>query len=163
MYLEMEQKALKSDSFGKLYAVFSLPPATFFVGEAEIQIADVDQFSSIESGSTSVATQKYRAYSFAVNKQGVSADVRTADFDIDSNTFTENRDRRVRIPRRDPLAQTFIVRSGQDEEASFISVEVLIFKKEIKGKCKKCLTVQIRETSNGYPAQTFLVKKFRLG
>ena len=150
--------AVKTDSFGKLYAVFSLPPATFFVGEAEIQIADVDQFTSIESGSTSVATQKYRAYSFAVNKQGVSADVRTADFDIDSRTFTENRDRRVQIPRRDPLAQTFIVRSGQDEEASFVFCRELdiFLKRKSKASARNGLTVQIRETTNGYPSAKVL-------
>src|SRR6056300_151132 len=49
--------AVSTDAFGKLYAVFALPPETFFVGEAQIQIADVDQFSSIESGSTSTGTE----------------------------------------------------------------------------------------------------------
>jgi hypothetical protein len=149
---------VKTDSFGRLFAVFSLPPATFYVGEAQLQIADVDQFESIESGSTSTAVETYRAYSFAVNRQGVSSDIRTADFYIDENVWTNTRERRIRIPRPDPLAQTFLVRSGQDEEASYIFCDQLdiFLKRKSKPSARNGLTVQIRETANGYPSPKVL-------
>lgn len=146
--------AVKTDQYGRLFAVYSIPTGTFYVGDAEIIISDSDQFTSIESAGTSIARETYRAYSFAVNKKGISADIRTADFFIDDNVWTQAREQRVRIPRPDPLAQTFIIRNGQDEDSTYIFSNTLdlFFKRKSKAEFQNGVTVQIRETSNGYPS-----------
>ena len=58
-----------SNSNGTSAAIFVIPPETFFVGDRKIQITDVDQFTSIESGGTSGGFLTYRAYNFSLEKQ----------------------------------------------------------------------------------------------
>lgn len=151
--------AIFTDAFGRLAAVFSIPPRTFMVGTLELIVADADQFASIESAGTSIGKEFYRAYSFAVNTTTIGSDVREVDFFTDVDTWTENRDQRVFVPPPDngggdPLAQTFSVQPSQAEYASymFVSKAEVWFKKKSPASRKNGVMVEIRETSNGYPA-----------
>lgn len=150
--------AIKTDDFGRLFAVFNLPPETFYVGDSEIIVSDSDQFASIDSAGTSIAREKYRAYSFAVNKRGIKVDVRTADFYIDDNIFTEDREARVQYVHADPLSQTFIARHGQGEENTFVFVNKIdvFFKRKSKPTARNGVTAQLRFTNNGYPSAEIL-------
>lgn len=80
---------ISTDSNGVLSAIFIIPEATFFVGETELLIADVDQFVSFDSGRTSYAKATYRAYNFGVNQTELSFTTRTVDFDVDTNVTTD--------------------------------------------------------------------------
>ena len=79
---------ITSDSNGVLTAIFTIPEETFFVGETELLIADVDQFDSFNSGRTSYARSVYRAYNFGVNKTELSFTTRSVDFDVETNVTT---------------------------------------------------------------------------
>ena len=150
--------AVKSDQYGRLFAVFQLPGQTFLVGEADLVISDADQFNSIESAGTSSAKETYRAYGFTVNRTAIGSDVRSVDFDIESDTFSTSRELRVwnPPPRRrggDPLAQTFAIQPAQAEYASYIFTDKLDlwFKKKSPASRRNGVTVQLREVENGYP------------
>jgi hypothetical protein len=140
---------VKTDEFGVLRAVFNIPSATFFVGDRVLQIADVDDYNSIDSGSTSRGIVTYRAYNFSVEKASLTTSTRAPDFDIATTTTTRNLPRRP-ITGRDPLAQTFFVKSGMGKGSNsvFLSKVDLFFKRvsTVNG-----VTVMIREVLNGYP------------
>ena len=44
---------VKTDENGVLYAVFRLPPETFYVGDRKMDIVDVDSFDSISTAALS--------------------------------------------------------------------------------------------------------------
>ena len=148
---------IKSDEYGRLFAVFNIPPQTFFTGDAELIISDSDQYASIESAGTSFARSVYRAYNFAVGKTTIGSDVRGVDFDVQTNTFIEDRFWTVSTPRppqnHDPLAQTFSVQPAQAGYASYIFTDQidLWFKKKSPDSRQNGVTVQIREVEQGYP------------
>lgn len=74
-------EAVKTDEYGRLYAVFNIPPSTFYTGDAELLIVDADQFSSIDSAGTSRARDRYRAFNFTMNTTTIGGNVRTIDYD----------------------------------------------------------------------------------
>lgn len=154
---------VKSDEYGRLFAVFQLPMQTFLVGEADLIISDSDQFNSIDSAGTSFAKETYRAYNFTVNTTAIGSDVKSVDFDVEQNTFSTERELRIFNPPRppgggggggDPLAQTFSVQASQAEYASFIFTDKLDlwFKKKSPDSRRNGITVQIREVEGGYPS-----------
>ena len=79
---------ISSDANGVLTAIFTIPESTFFVGETELLVADVDQFDSFDSGRTSYSRTTYRAYNFGVNKTELSFTTRSVDFDVETNVTT---------------------------------------------------------------------------
>ena len=142
--------SVSSDANGVLRAVFRIPPETFFVGERVLEIADVDQYDSIDSGATSTAILTYRAYNFSVEKAALST--RMPDSEI--VTSTSNRSVTFRRPPDgggDPLAQTFFVKKGMGRGSNtvFASKIDLYFKRKstVNG-----VTVMLREVVNGYPS-----------
>ena len=141
--------SVRTDSEGTLAAVFAIPEATFFVGERSIEITDVDQYASLESGKTSYSKAVYRAYNFEINKSDMTVTTRTPTFDLDRNVVPRSFTRQWNT---DPIAQTFIVRGAQAVNAtmSMISSVDLFF----KGKSSSVgATVELREVVNGYPSQ----------
>jgi hypothetical protein len=141
--------AVLSDSNGVLRAVFRIPDATFFVGDRVLKIADVDQYDSIDSGSTSQGFVTYRSYNFSVEKAALTIATRAPDFDLATTTTTRNLPGRPR-GGRDPLAQTFFIKEGMGKGSNsvFLSKVDLYFKRKsnING-----VTLMIREVTNGYP------------
>jgi len=155
-----------TDENGVLRAVFSIPEETFFVGERVLYIVDVDQYSSIASGSTSRATIAYNSYNISIDAQSMTASTRTAEFFHNETTTTRNLPRRRR-PRPDPpadppgngngdpLAQTFFIKKGMGEGSNsvFVSKIDLYFKRKSE---TNGITVMLREVENGYPTNTIL-------
>ena len=142
----------RSDSRGRLYMTFFMPAKTFFVGENVIEVVDVDQYTSIESGSTSYGKTTLRGYNFAINKSDVSVTTRTVDFDTEAVGVTE---RSFQKRTRDPIAQTFRVKSTAAKEADYVYIsDIDVFFK--RKSATSGVTMQIRETVNGYPSSTIL-------
>ena len=144
--------SVRTDTEGTLAAVFVIPEATFFVGERSIEIADVDQYSSLDSGKTSYTKAVYRAYNFEVSKSDLTQTTRTPTFDVERNVTTRSFTRQWRV---DPIAQTFIVRPAQAEGAnmSMISSVDVYFKSK---STSVGATLELREVVNGYPSQAVL-------
>lgn len=140
--------AVTTDSNGVLRAVFTIPAETFFVGDRVLTVADVQQFSSIESASTSKADITYHAYNISVEKQTIST--RLPEFEtVVTGTTTRNLPARV-ITRHDPLAQTFFIKKGMGRGSNtvFASKVDLYFKRK---SAENGVTITLREVQNGYP------------
>ena len=145
--------AVSTDSNGKLRAVFDLPDGTFYVGDRTMTVVDVDQYSSIESSSTSKIDLEYHAYNISVEKSALTTSTRIPDTDTGTEVTT------ITLPARtvtiDPLAQTFFVKKGMGRGSNtvFASKIDLYFKRksDINGA-----TVMLREVVNGYPASQVL-------
>jgi hypothetical protein len=146
-----------TDSNGSLAAVFTIPPETFYVGDRVLLITDVDNLNSVESAGTSGANITYRAYNFSVNKQSLTLTTREPEIEVTETITTRTVVRRpvTREVRRDPLAQTFFVKSAMANGADciFASRLDLFFKRK---SVTNGVTVMLREVVNGYPAQEIL-------
>ena len=138
-------KAVYSDSKGQLRAIFAMPGGRFFVGENDLEIVDVDQYRSIDSASTSYAKATYRGYTFGLNKSNVNVSTRTIEFDTKTTITT----RAFQTRRRDPIAQTFTVRSSSTGGAHFAyvsEIDVYFRRKDLNTG----VTCQIREVEINY-------------
>lgn len=157
--------SIRSDENGAIFAIFSIPEERFFVGDRELTIADVDDFESIESASSSFGSLIYRAYNFNVDKAGLTLSTREPEIDIEEvrttrTVVTRNVQRQTRRPAfdpggGDPLAQTFFIKDNltNGADCAFASSVDLYFKRrsQING-----VTIMIREVVNGYPSQEIL-------
>lgn len=148
---------VETNDDGRLYAIFTIPEETFYVGERVLTIVDVDQFSDIESSATSKIKLRYRAYNISVEKSALTATTRSVDFDIDSQPTSRNLPQRLNPDFRpgDPLAQTFFIKKGMGEGTN----SVMISKIDLYFKRKSDtngLTVMLREVINGYPSHAIL-------
>jgi hypothetical protein len=146
-----------SDASGVIRAVFSLPAETFYVGDRKLEVVDVDLYSAIESGATSYGEVTYRAYNFSVEKASLTVATRTPQtFITETVTTDRTTTRRARAAGgKDPIAQTFFIKSGMGlgSDTVFVSKIDLFFKRksDING-----VTVELREVINGYPSYTVL-------
>jgi len=149
--------AVKTDEFGKLFAVFDLPEKAFFVGDADLIISDSDQFESIDSAGTSFGRATYHAYSFAIEKTSIGMDIRQPDIEIESEIFLVDREI-TQYLHFDPLAQTFLVDPAQAEGSAYMFTDKLDvwFRRKSPADRKNGITVQIREVQNGYPTAKLL-------
>lgn len=161
--------AVRSDANGILAAIFTIPEGTFFVGEIDLEISDVSQYSSIKSGGTSYARVAYRAYNFSVGQSTLNASTRTVDFDTTTTvTTTQNVTTRF-FPRPDdndggegggggggdPISQTFFIKSGMAQGASTVYINQLVLYFQTKSP-ENGVTVEMREVLNGYPSAQVL-------
>jgi len=143
--------AVRTDAQGRLAAYFHMPSESFFVGENVLEIADVDQYGSIESGSTSYGRSTFRGYNFAVNKTEVNTTTRTLDFDTETSIV----ERRFQQFAKDPIAQTFRVKSAASKGADYVYIsDIDVFFK--RAAATTGVTMQIRESQNGYPSKNVL-------
>lgn len=146
-----------SDASGVVRAVFNLPEATFYVGDRNLEIADVDAYAAIESASTSYAVLTYRAYNFSVEKSSLTASTRTPETFASQITSERSVTRRAIVDNGggDPIAQTFFIKKGMGlgSDTVFISKLDIYFKRRssING-----VTIELREVTNGYPSYTIL-------
>lgn len=148
---------ISSDANGVLRAVFALPEATFFVGDRNLEISDVDTYAAIESAGTSYGLATYRAYNFSIEKSSLTVATRTPE------TFVQEIFSDRDVTRReggggggkDPISQTFFIKRGmgQGSDTVFVSKADLYFKRKslING-----VIVDIREVINGYPSYNTL-------
>lgn len=152
---------ISTNERGELFAIFNIPESTFFVGERELIIADVDSFENISSASASIGKLKYNAYNFDVEKSGLTTSTRFPEFTVLEETTTNtvtNRTSSVTITReveevrgKCPLAQTFFIKDSMTRGADvlFVSGVDLYFKRKSN---TRGVTIQIREVENGYPS-----------
>jgi len=141
---------VSTDSNGILRAVFKVPAETFFVGDRVLEIADVDQWASIDSGATSKAALTYRAYNFSIEK--TTLETREPETTVDQRVVP----RSVTFTRRhDPLAQTFYVREGMGEGSETILASELDLYLKRKSDTNG-LTVYLTEVDNGYPSDKII-------
>lgn len=145
---------VRTNDNGELFAIFRIPESTFFVGERELVIADVDSFENIDSAAASVGKLKYNAYNFDVEKAGLTLSTRFPDIQVLEERSTRTvMTREVQRGRRNkcPLAQTFFVKDTmtRNADALFVSGIDLYFKRKSP---TNGVTIQIREVENGYPA-----------
>ena len=145
--------AVTTDANGVIRAVFELPSGTFFVGDRVLTVVDVNQYSSIESASTSIIDLEYHAYNISVEKSALTASTRIPDSDVGTEITTRT------LPARtvtiDPLAQTFFIKKGMGRGSNsvFVSKVDLFFKRK---SAVNGATVMLREVVNGYPASQVL-------
>lgn len=146
--------SVSTDANGVLRAIFRIPDGTFYVGDRTLTVVDVNQFSSIDSASTSKAEIAYHAYNITQEKSNLST--RIPEFTIVENSTTRTLANRVVTQRLgDPLAQTFFIKKGMGKGSNsvFISKIDLYFKRKsaING-----VTITLREVVNGYPSSAIL-------
>ena len=149
--------SVTTDANGILRAVFNIPGETFYVGERKLEVADVSQYSSIESAGTSEAKLSYHAYNIDIEK--TSLQTRVPSIDIETSTTTRNVTTRRTRPREnrggDPLAQTFFIKSGMGKgvDTVMLSKVDLYFRRKstVNG-----VNIQIREVVNGYPSSEII-------
>lgn len=147
--------ALVAGDNGQLAGYIDLPGGTFFVGERNVVIMDVDATAS-ETSATSKAVGSFVAYAYGVNKTNLSLSTKTIDVTYDNsfgvanytNTYVVSD--KVRFERPDPLCQTFRVqRQLADTDGVFITgIDVFFRAKD----ATQGVTLELRETNNGVPS-----------
>lgn len=147
--------AVSTDANGILRAVFTIPQGKFYVGDRVLTVVDVEQYSSIESASTSKADITYHAYNITQSKTTLTT--RMPEFTLSETATSRNLANRISVTTRahDPLAQTFFIKKGMGRGSNsvFISKVDLFFKRKslING-----VTITLREVINGYPSAIIL-------
>jgi hypothetical protein len=147
--------AVNSDANGVVRAIFSLPEATFYVGDRVLTVVDVNQYESIDSASTSKGELAYHAYNISQEKTTLSTRVpEFTEFGTASTRQIANREVFLFRTQGDPLGQTFFIKRGDSQSNSiYISKVDLYFKRKsnVNG-----VTITLREVVNGYPSSAIL-------
>lgn len=156
-YTQPRGSQLVANSSGGLAGDFWIPEGRFFVGQREVLITDIDDIDSIDT-SVSKASVFFNAYNF--KKTDVSLTMTTKapskiESKVNKTTLTTT-ETVYRTRRWDPLAQTFNINFNDGSDGCYVTKLDLYFKQK---SSDKSLTVSIRETDNGYPASTTLVRK----
>lgn len=146
-----DANVIMSDADGVLAAVYRIPADTFFVGDRTLEVMDVPLYSSKDAAS-SYASKTYSGFNFSATKTGLATSTRSAEIDIVERTRTVV----TTAPRRrgsDPIAQTFIIDSdlSSDDSVMVTKLDLFFAKKSVAGNG---VTVQLRETVNGFPGPT---------
>jgi hypothetical protein len=152
-----------SDSLGTLRAMFRIPADTFYVGDRELLITDVDDLLSI-AAATSITRATYRGYNFSVEKTPLEITTRegslekvTTQSQSTSSTTSITRQRLQTNDRdgpdggnsNDPIAQTFMIETDMSSDSAVMASKIDLFFKEKSDTLG--VTVQLRNTVNGYP------------
>lgn len=159
---------IMSDSKGTLRAIFKIPANTFFVGDRELIITDVDDLQSI-AAATSTSTATYRGYNFSVEKtplevttreasvkkvttqsESTSSTTKVTSITLPPPPTTTPVERRERDNRdHDPIAQTFMIDPDMSSDTAIMATKIDVF---FKAKSSTLgITVQLRNTVNGFP------------
>jgi len=150
---------LVASATGQLAGHIDLPGGTFFVGERNIVIMDVDNVAS-ETSASSKAVASFVAYAYGVNKTNLSISTKTVDVTYDgsftvgnyTNTYVVSDKVTFERPRPnpDPLSQTFKVqRQLADTDGVFVTGVDVFFKTK---DSTNGVTLELRETNNGVPS-----------
>lgn len=146
---------LVTDSSGRVSGYFELPNSDvqkFLAGSKSFRL--IDNAANIAALSTTLAETNYNAQGILQTQQATILSTRTAQ--IVTNTVTDSRvavisqveDTEIKIRYSDPLAQTFVIDKAG---GVFISkIDVYFATKDATGIP---VTLQIRNTVNGYPGQ----------
>lgn len=165
--LSSSNTAVSSDSNGELLAVFNLPSNTFYVGERLLEIADVDDFTTLDSYVSYTATT-YISYNNpnitnitnnVTNVTNVTNNTNNVTAIGSTATTTPpktNNNYFMGEPRNsassDPIAQTFMIRNDHGADSVVIASKLNIYFKQKSATSGHGITIEIRETDNGYPS-----------
>jgi len=78
-------QGLVANDTGEVYGLLYIPADTFFVGDRELKLLDVDNLVS-ESAATTSTSVMFHAYNYAVSKSALTVSTRAADIDLTSST-----------------------------------------------------------------------------
>lgn len=125
---------------GELLAVFELVNEKFYVGERVLQIADVDDFTTVDSYVSSASTT-YSSYNVPVpstsrSNRGLGLFAGFVGF----------------FALFDPIAQTFRVDTNAGKDSVVALNKIDLYFKQKSTNTGNGITVEIRETDNGYPS-----------
>lgn len=160
---------IRSDSDGVLNVMFKIPAQTFYVGDRDFLIVDVDQLNS-EDSATSAATVTYRGYNFSIEKTGLELATREPDVSVKKTRNVLENTRVVTSSSTvstasgnpamgdgddtDPIAQTFLVNENLSDDT-----HIMVTKVAVAFKAKSAtqgITLELRNTVNGYPGKKTL-------
>lgn len=141
-----KSNVILSDANGVLQAVFRIPPNKFFVGDRTLEVMDVPLYNSKDSAS-SYASKTYSGFNFQATKTGLAVSTRMPEIEVEE-TVTVIKQRRKK--GSDPIAQTFIIDSDLSTDDSVMITKLDLFFAS-KSAAGNGVTVQLRETDNGYP------------
>jgi hypothetical protein len=162
--------SLISSSTGTLVGAFYIESETFFVGERAVTIADNSDYNSTDE-SISVCRTTFNAYNFYKNSSTLTVTTKTPTSVVASSNTSVDIKRTVEsivVPRlpsppsigfldnMDPIAQTFNINEQNGSDGVFLTKVDLFFKTK---SSTLGVTVQIRETENGYPSSSILSQK----
>lgn len=146
--------AIRSDVNGVVLAIFRIPANTFYVGERKLEVFDVNQYSALDSAST-YSSHMYNAFNLGSGSRGVQTPAprppvitppaqTTARADVDRGGGGGG--------GGDPISQTFAIDVNESLDSVVIvpSVDLYFARKSATNG----VTVEIRETVNGYPSAT---------
>jgi len=151
---------IKSDASGELVFMIDLPGETFYVGDREILVMDVDSIISNDAA-TSTGVVTYRGFNFSVEKTGLEMSTRTPTFDV-AKTRNVSVNKKIVTTQQvtkttaafDPIAQTFVVDESYTNSDSLMITKVdVAFNRK---SADKGITLQVRKTVNGYPSDEVL-------
>jgi hypothetical protein len=141
----------KTNAEGSAFILFDLPAGTFRTGDRKFSLSDHPN-NDLTRAST-FAGGTYSAYGLSQVRQATNATVR--NFDVETIDRTEDRVRSevaiTRIPRRDPLAQTFEINRELYPDGIFLSSIDLFFARKPDNSTNIPVTVEVRPTINGFP------------
>jgi hypothetical protein len=143
---------LTTDSAGNISGTFDIPFGRFFVGDRNFLLSDSS--TGTRAQETTSAEARYTAQGLEETTTQLSIPIALPD--PNSPFWTQN----DQPPRPvDPLAQTFFVDPVIYPEGVFISKVDLFFRTK---DANIPLTVQIRETVNGYPSSVTILSSVTL-
>lgn len=156
-FTDVKGANLVANSTGGLAGAVYIPGNTFNVGQKEFLILDIDDINSQDT-SISKTSAFFNAYNF--NKEISSLTMVTkapASFSsVVTNKQIVNTIPITRTRRWDPLSQTFNVNFNDGTDGIWLTKFDLYFKQK---SATTGVTVQIRETDNGYPSPVILEQK----
>lgn len=132
-----------TDNNGELLAVFELLNEKYYVGERILQIADIDDFTTVDSYISSASTS-YISYNIPV-PVAVSASRSGRGLGFFGAFLAA-------FSIFDPIAQTFKVDINAGKDSVVVLNKIDLYFKQKSSNSGRGITVQIRETENGYPS-----------
>lgn len=156
-FTDVKGANLVANSTGGLAGAIYIPGNTFNVGQKEVLILDIDDIDSLDT-SISKSSAFFNAYNF--NKEVSSLTMVTKAPSSFSSVVTNkqivNTTPISRTRRWDPLSQTFSINFNDGTDGVWLTKFDLYFKQK---SSTTGVTVQIRETDNGYPSPVILEQK----
>ena len=159
-----------SDSNGVVVGALYIDEETFFVGDRSFIISDTNDIDSLE-GSISVAKTSFNAFNFFKNSAELTTTTKApstitsvSNTSVDIRKTTEIRATPQLPPPpaaggggKDPIAQTFKIDKDDSSDGVYLTSVDLFFKTKDP---TLGVTVQIRETENGYPSPVVIGESF---
>lgn len=118
---------LITDEYGTLYGMFKIPEGQFRVGDRQLQIVDVDSLVTGTDAYITRAAATFTASNISVTTRNTT--IASITPDIRQTSFTDSR---VVISQwiREPIAQSLLIESPQEQSGVFVTKMDLFFKKK---------------------------------